>query len=421
MLRFNGLKTSAFKDLIQAGGILFIASGFGNLCNLLFWLFMVRKLNPVEYGILNTLFSLFMILSLPAGTLQTVITKFVAQLYALGKFAQIKYFITHFSKRVFLIAIFFLALFVLFSPAIASFLRISSVWLILVTGVVLFISIVSPLTLGVLQGAQRFLAMSVNSILNSVLRLTLGIALVAAGFKAMGALVGFGMATVLTLAISFFQIPREVLIARTDAPAQLKMNSVYRYSLPVFFSLLCWMILTNVDVILVKHFFSPLEAGFYSIAQMAGKIILFLPGVVSVILFPKMSEAFSQQKSSLNLLKKGLAITSFLCATASILCVLYPDLVLRILTKRQDAEAIKLIVPFCVAMTFYALVNLFIFYNLAIQRFRFTFYLSLVSLLQISLISLFHPNLAAVLFSLILCSSLLFFMGSLEAFMTRKR
>lgn len=416
MLQLNGLKTKVFSQLLQASGILFLASSFANICNLLFWLYMVRRLSPVEYGILNTLFSMFMILSLPSGTIQTVITKFVAEFYGQRDFARIKYFTIHLGIRVILAGILFLACFVIFSPAIAAFLKISSHWLIIVTGIILFVSLLSVVSQGILQGAQRFLAMSINGILSSALKLILGIALVVAGFRVMGALIGFGLAVLTALVISFFQIPRQIRRTSKECSVPLKIESIYQFCLPVFLSLFGWMVLTNGDVILVKHFFSPLDAGFYSIAQMVGKIILFLPGVISVVLFPKMSETFSRQKSSLALLKKGLLITGLLCVIASIFCISYPDLVLKILTHRQDIEAVKLVAPFCIAMTFYALVSQFVFYNLAIHRFGFTVYLLLVSLLQIFLISLFHPNLSTVVLFLILCSSSLFFMGFFEAY-----
>lgn len=414
MLRFNGLKINAFEELIKASTILFIASGFSNLCNLLFWLFMVRFLSPVEYGILNVLFSVLMIISLPSSTINTIITKFAASHYGKNEFSQIKNFIFHFGKRVILTGILFLLTFVLLSHSIGVYLKIPSTALIITTGIILSISIISPLTFGILQGAQRFLSMAVNAVLSSIIKLCLGIILVLAGFKVMGALVGFGLAVVFGFVFSFFQLPREIVTAET-LTEKPRLFSAYEYSLPVFLSLLGWMVLTNGDVILVKHFFSPQEAGFYSVAQTVGKIILFLPGIISVILFPKMNEAFSRQEKVFPLLKKGLLITGFLCTTASIFCMLYPDFVLKVLTRKDDLEAVRLVLPFCIAMTFYAMVNLFVFFYLAIQRLRFTVYLLIAGFLQSSLIAVFHPNLPAIVFCLILISALLFLAGLLEA------
>lgn len=415
MKLFSGLRIKTFRELVKAGGILFLASGFSNFCNLLFNLFMVRRLSVVDYGVLNTLFSLFMILSMPAGTLQTVVTKFVAQFYGRKEFDQAKSFLLIFGKRVIAFGILFLLFFVAAIPRIAGFLKISSHSLFIITGFLLFLSIISPVLGGVLQGAQKFLAMAINGMFGATLKLILGIILVLAGFKVMGALLGVILAAFLAMILAFFQLPQELMLANKVHLSGLRVTSVYKYSVPVFFSLLSLMILTNSDMILVKHFFSPEQAGFYSVAQMVGKIILFLPAVIVVVLFPKMSEAFSQQRSVLPLLKKGLAITGILSVTAGIFCGLFPGLVLKALTGKEAVEAIRLVPFFCIAMPLYALTILFVFYNLAIHRFRFTFYLVFACLLQLSLISLLHPNLTFVIFSLIFTSLFLLLMGCIEA------
>lgn len=421
MLRLNGLRLKGFSEIIRASGLLFLASGFVNFCNLLVALFMVRNLEPEDYGVLNALFSLLMILSMPAVTLQTVVTKYVAQHFEKKEFGQIKSFLIHFGKRVILSAICFLAIFWSLTPVIGNFLKICSLPLIAVTGAILFISIISPLVGGVLQGAQLFLAIAVNGIFSSVLKLILSIVLVVLGFQVMGAIVGAGLAGLLALILAYFQLPSELSKAKESYFGGLRMKSVYKYSVPVFFSLLGWMVLINSDVILVKHFFSPMDAGFYSIAQMAGKIILFLPAVIGIVLFPKMSEAFSQGKSAKPLLKKGLFITGLLCVSASIFCSLFPGFVLKVITRKDAVEAARLVPLFCIAMTFYALVQQFVTYNLAVHRFRYTAYLLAAAILQLGLISWFHPNLSAVLFSLILNSFLLFSAGCFEVAGEKKR
>ena len=51
-----------FKDeFIRHTGLMFIGVGLFNVFNLLYHLFMVRFLSPVDYGQLNTLIALFMV------------------------------------------------------------------------------------------------------------------------------------------------------------------------------------------------------------------------------------------------------------------------------------------------------------------------------------------------------------------------
>src|SRR3972149_2017554 len=83
-----------------------------------------------------------------------------------------------------------------------------------------------------------------------------------------------------------YLLPGKKLLHRDgniEGDAPFSVSEVYHYFFPVGTTVLCFMVLTNIDLILVKHFFTPMEAGYYSIAQIVGKIILFLPFPASVI------------------------------------------------------------------------------------------------------------------------------------------
>jgi alginate O-acetyltransferase complex protein AlgJ len=75
---------------------MFIGISLFNLFNLLYNLFMVRYLPPVDFGQLNTLLALFMVISVPANTVQTAITRFVSPLQAKGEYDRIKGLLRHF-------------------------------------------------------------------------------------------------------------------------------------------------------------------------------------------------------------------------------------------------------------------------------------------------------------------------------------
>ncbi len=86
---------------------MFIGISLYNLFNLLFHLFMVRSLPPVDYGHLNTLMALSMFISVPANTIQTTVTKFVSSfqirqrvvnIVAVSLFG-INLFLAYFSRR----------------------------------------------------------------------------------------------------------------------------------------------------------------------------------------------------------------------------------------------------------------------------------------------------------------------------------
>jgi len=81
-----------------------------------------------------------------------------------------------------------------------------------------------------------------------------------------------------TLLIAGYFLAARYFARRVSAGEEshrVSLRPIYAYCLPVSAMLISFTILTNSDVTLVKKFFSPLEAGYYSVAQMVGKIILF--------------------------------------------------------------------------------------------------------------------------------------------------
>jgi len=411
---------------------MFLAVTILNILSLLYQLYMVRNLSSINYGVLNSLFSILMIVSVPSGTLQTVVTKFTSTFYAINHHERINLLLRSFVKKtsVFGLAIFLIL--ILGSRSICSFLQISSPWLIVILGVTTLFSIILPLTQGGLQGLQRFGYLGLIMITNGSLKLLLGVIFVSIGFGVIGAMSALAISTFIALLLSFIMLasvlPRP--LALISESSQLKSNSpdpemnfseIYRYFYAVATVFFCFMVLTNIDVVLVKHFFKPLEAGYYSIAQMVGKIILFLPIAITLVMLPKTSELHAQAKATSHLLKKSLLYVGALCGTAALICLLFPGLIIRLLSGEEHLHCIPLARIFSVTMVFFALVYVLLFYHLSIHHLGFIYPLVLFTILQTLAISMFHKTLSQVLY--IMCGNavLLFVINAYLAFKRKAR
>jgi O-antigen/teichoic acid export membrane protein len=182
-------------------------------------------------------------------------------------------------------------------------------------------------------------------------------------------------------------------------PARYNFSEVYHYFFPAGMALLCLMILTNVDLILVKHFFTPREAGYYSIAQIVGKIVFVLPLPVATVMFPKIASLKMeiQEKKALSVLMHSLAIAGLLCGGATIISFLFPSLIVRILSGRFYPECILLVGIFSVNMCLFSLTFILLAYQLAANERKFLYPLLFLTLIQSGLILLFHKTLVQVL------------------------
>ena len=410
-------------DLMKHGGMMFLATSLASIFNLLYQLYMVRNLSPVDYGTLNSLIALLVVISVPARTLQTAITRFTSSFHACDQWEKIRAFLSSFAKKVLLFGLSFFLIIALASRYISSFFQIPSFLPVVMVGVLMLLRVILPLTLGGLRGLQMFGWLGLSGIMGAGLKLAFGVLLVSLGFRVMGALSAFMVANFAILLLSFFQLRRFILEkSRLSVPPvetanpgncadDINFPEVYRYFFPVAITLLCFMGLINGDIILVKHFFPPLEAGYYSVAQMAGKIIIFLPTAIVIVMFPKVSNLHAQGKDTLGILKKSLAIVGLLCGIGALICILFPSLIIRLLSGKEYLECIPLVWLFAVAMTFFALLYTLLFYQLSIRRLNFIYPLILFSALQIILITIFHRSLSQVLYILCVNSVILFFVN----------
>jgi O-antigen/teichoic acid export membrane protein len=384
---------------------MFIGIGLFNLFNLLYHFFMLRMLPPVDYGHLNTLVAVFMIISVPASTVQTAVTKFFSSFQAQNQFDHVKGLLRHLLLLMLIIGISLFLLFSLGGSFVSSFLQISSYSLILLLGASLFFAMVLPIPWGGLSGLQKFGSLTLAMIINSGLKLILGIFLVFLGLGVMGAMssvaLSYFISTLFSLLLLEMNLSKENKTAdRAQHPGRLtsyNLSAVYRYFFPVGSTLLCFMVLTNVDLILVKHFFTPVEAGYYSIAQMVGKIILFLPLPIVMVMFPKLSTLEGQEKKALATLGKSLGIAGLLCGGTIILSLLFPSFIVKILSGKAHLECVALVRIFSVNMGLFSCTLILLYYHLSTQRRRFLYPLCFFTLIEIGLIILFHDTLIQIL------------------------
>jgi O-antigen/teichoic acid export membrane protein len=162
-------------------------------------------------------------------------------------------------------------------------------------------------------------------------------------------------------------------------------------------------------MVLVKYYFNPEESGVYSLAQMVGKIFLFLPGAISVVMFPRVSGLKAKNQDTNTTLKRSLLYTGILVTGAGFFYNLFPHFVLMVLTGKVYLESVSLGRLFSVSMSFFTLLFILITYLLSIKDLRFIKYLVLFTLLQIWAITLFHKTLISVQLILCLNAILLFF------------
>lgn len=397
---------------------IFIALSLSNIGNFIFHIYMGRHLPETEYGILYRLLALLMIVSVPATTIQTVITKYTAHFKVLNQYGKIRFLLFNFLKRLFFYGFLGSLIFLAASGRIASWQHFPSNKPVMILGILLLLSVIAPAAGGIIQGLQKFNYLGWSTILGTASRLIFGIIFVVLGLGVNGALAASILAILVGICILFF--PLKFLFKSKETEERVDFKEIYRYSAPVIFSVLFFMILTNIDALLVGNFFDPVKAEIYSAAAFVGRMILFLPLPIVVVMFPKASELYAQRRDSSLILKKSLFYVGLLAGGATLVCLFFPSLIIKLIWAGKHQASTPLIGKFALAMALFGLVNILFFYQLSIHRFRFLYLAGAFTLLQIIAISLFHNTLSQVVWILVANGILLFIVNQFLVWMPKR-
>ncbi|MCK5380274.1 MAG: oligosaccharide flippase family protein, partial [Candidatus Latescibacteria bacterium] len=385
--------------LLKNSAFLFAAMMIANASNYLFQFFMGRALSVSDFGMMNALFSLLAITSVPAGTVQLVMAQYGARLGAENEDRLWTLYLSA-LKWVSLCAVVGMAGFLLVSGKIAGFLNISSVTPVVLIGAALGVGLLAPVNLGMLQGLHRFGYVGGTTILGSVSKLGLGMLLVYVGWGVYGALASLSLSSLGVLGLSAFAL-RALCAPAKERRSGVSGREMFSYGLPAVGASLCFMALTNMDMVLVRHYFSPEEAGMYAAAGVLGRVVLYAPGAIVLALFPMMARAHALNGNAFHLLDRGMLYAGGIAGAGAIGYALFPELFLRLLFGGKYADAAPLLRLFGVAMVPLSLMAVLMHFNLAQRRIRFLYSMVAACLLEVGLIGVYHANLHTIIWILL--------------------
>lgn len=407
------------KDhLIKHGTIMLLATVFSGIFNYGYHILMVRMLGPEDYGILFSLVALFMIISLPAGTIQTIIAKYISAFRAQNQLGKISYILFRSLKKVSVYCGILLVIYLLCSRLLADYLKIPTIIPVIIVGPILFFGILFPIGFGAFQGLERFTQIGCIQVLSAFLRISLAFLLVFLGLGVNGALLGSLLAAFAMIGLAFWALRNVWGFKPYDK--DIGKSEIYKYFVPVSIAYVCFGFITYIDAIIVKHYFIPLEAGYYSTVSMLGKAFLFPPMAFAGAMFPKVSAKYELGRHTGHLLKKTILYSSVVAIVGIILCISFPHLIVRIVMKPEDITpcAMATIIPLLrlvgFAVTPYGLTCIIINYHLARHQYSFLVLFILGALLQITFLSLFHQSLIQVLIILLIAGVFILISGFIQ-------
>lgn len=397
------LKKLISHELARDSIIMFIGSMTANVAAYLYHLLMGRLLGPGKYGELSSLLSIFYIFSVPLNVGALVLVKFISGFKAHGELGQTKSLFLKVTKAAIIGCVVSFPFIILASPFIVSYLHIQSPTMFVIVYLVFIVSLLSVIMVSILQGYQKFIWVSALAAGGIILKLLLSIP--AVQFDVMGVLVATLIAGVVMYLLTF--VPLRFLFHTPTLPMKLTKREAFMFAVPTLLVTLGMTSMYSTDIILVRHYFSAIDAGIYASIAILGKIIFYASSVLGSVFYPVLSERSAKGEKSDNLIRIGLICVTVLSFFITLFYFLFPDFIIKMLFGTSYAGGSSLLGIFGIFLTLYSIGNLLTMTFLATGKTKIWIVPVMCSLLQIIGISLFHTSILMVIYINIGISSLL--------------
>ncbi|MGA8271598.1 MAG: oligosaccharide flippase family protein [Candidatus Sulfotelmatobacter sp.] len=272
------------------GGVLTLLAGSGlvGVTNLVYNVVAARLLGPSGFANATAVYTMLMLLSCITLAFQVVCAKYVAKGASPEERSQV---FASLHQRSWVAGFGIGLLLFLFEGPLTSYLNLTDPVLIslLALGTAFYIPL--GVRRGYIQGIHAFGPLAINFMLEGLVRLGGVFALIELGWGVRGAV----LASVLAVIVAYFAaLPSPGLTSFRFRG--LAISSREGLQAIVFFA--GQTVINNFDIVLVKHFFPPVEAGFYAAVALVGRLVNMCAWSVVNTMFPVSAAAGADEREA---------------------------------------------------------------------------------------------------------------------------
>lgn len=375
------------RTLVLGGSlVMLISMVLVNGFNFAYNVFMARVLGPSEFGHINAAITILLIVSSVSLSFQLVCAKFVARNEAVGAKSAI---VKSLLGKAWIASLVIAAILFIAQKPFAAYLNLPDHWILgfLALGVAVY----APLGVkrGGMQGLCFFPRLGGNFVVEAFTRFAVGVGLVIAGYGVLGAVGAISVAVVMAYFLP--PMPREL---RAKAVPGEPASFAEALQAIVFF--IGQVIINNIDILLVKHFFPAEPAGIYAAVAQIGRLLYFVCwfGIVNAM-FP-VAAARQDQKKSEALGVPMLLVFAISCIFV-LVAALFPHFIMGLIFGSKFINIGSLLALYAIATGLYSLSVVLIAYEMS-RRIANTGWLQLlISGALVLVIGFFHQNLHEVI------------------------
>ena len=382
------------REKLLGGSLTLLAgSGLVGITNLVYNVVTARLLGPVGFAHATAVYTLLMLASAITLSFQVVCAKYVANHESPEEKAAI-FVAVH--RRAWIAGIALGSVLFLFNRVLMAYLNLPNQDLIslLALGTAFYIPLGARR--GYIQGIHAFRTLALNFMLEGVVRLGGAFVLIRLGLGVKGAV----LASVIAVIASYFLAPTSPDVKLLH-PGAIPISFGEGLQAIVFFS--GQVIINNFDIVLVKHFFAPNQAGIYAAVSLVGRLVNMCAWSVVNTMFPVSAGARSSDREARPVLFMSLGMV-FLILSGLILGLwAIPSFLWRVLfgahfELENYGGLAALLILYAVTTGIYSLSSVMITYEMS-RKIANTSWVQLAFSAAVALgICVFHQTLRQVIF-----------------------
>lgn len=379
------------NSFLSGSVILLISMTVVNAGNYLYNLILGRWLGRAAFADLSLIVTLMLIVTFVTATFQLTAAKFAANYTADDQPDQLEGLRRWMGKIAWILGIILMLPLILAAPAWQSFFHTEQAWPFIILGVGLPIYFAQGVDRGILQGQMRFGRLALSYIAEMVARLGAGLAFVGLGWSVNGAVMG--------ITLSFFAtwfVAREFGKREPFSLSDKQRTLIKTFAWPVIIVQISQILINNSDIIIVKRFFAPEEAGEYAALALIGRVVFFATWSVVTTLFPMVAQKHQSGEKHRHLLWVGLGLVMAVSTGIVLATIFIPELIVTILFGEAYLAIAPLLWLYAVATMIYALANVVVNYRLSADFAHGTYMATAAGLTQVITLWLFHDTLKQV-------------------------
>jgi O-antigen/teichoic acid export membrane protein len=393
------LKSRYIKDnlAMMTGTVL------GGLLGYFYHFIVSRQMSISEYGELQSLLSIFLIFGVFNSALSYFTLRHTSVFAAHNDQAANWDFVDYLIPKVLKYAVMFFILLLVFSSVFSSALHFSNSAGFVIISLATFISTVAVIYTEILRGWKKFVAVSIVGVFVVLAKLLSGAILVFFSHKVSVVSLSILISSFVSWYLARYWSKKNIT-SRNAKETKARWREKYfsetnvrKSALNIFFFSSALVLVSNLDMVLVKYFSSPETAGYYGAFALLGKIVLWLNlAVVGVMLPGACADGYGGKRPNKESLLKSYGLMAIIAFGLILIYYIMPNFVINLFFGKKYIWDTQLLWLFGVMSFLLSILTLEANLSFAKHDFRVIYLLGATVLLMVAGLAKYHADLREI-------------------------